>query len=139
MQSLNLSYHPVYENMVTVVCISIGCFLLNTVPTRLPFDCIGARHPSIETFMAGSPIGFKQAGRLVFSFGLQGCQRFMMHAEGVSPNFVSGRKIEVGCAQGGLLQHRASCWDAEPQYHERPNNRLGLDPAENGLLKRKQS
>ena len=67
MQSLNLSHRPVYVNIVAVVCISIDCFPQNTVPTRLPFDCIGVRHPSIGT-LAGSPIGFKQAGRLVFSF-----------------------------------------------------------------------
>ena len=41
-------------------------------------------------------------------------------------------------AVGTWLRRRASCRDAEPQYHQKVNNKLELYSVENALSKRKQ-
>ena len=97
----------------------------------LPFDRIEVRHPGIAASLCSNRLGVRFSRSI---FGLQGRQRLTMHAGGLSLIFTSGLIIGTGYARETLLQHRASCRGAGPQYHQKLKE-LELYSVGNGLEK----
>ena len=125
---------------LTAICVSIDRIPQDTAPTRcLPFDRIGVRHPGIPA-SASPHVDLQQTRNLISSFAFRSEVSLVSHDSrgGYVLGFCgwhdSGNVLRIGTWH----RHRASCRDAELQFHQKINNKLGPYSVGYGLSKRKQ-